>query len=112
MNPEIKQEWVAALRSGKYKQGRKRLNTDDKYCCLGVLCEIAVAHGITEKATPSDLFNITCYGGCNTSSLPREVVEWSGVSAYGDLSGQRSLSELNDIGRSFSEIATIIEAEL
>jgi hypothetical protein len=33
-------EWIAALRSGKYKQGRNALCKDGKYCCLGVACEI------------------------------------------------------------------------
>lgn len=41
MNADIKTRWVAALRSGGYKQGRVCLRTkDDKYCCLGVLCDI------------------------------------------------------------------------
>jgi hypothetical protein len=35
-----KTKWVAALRSGKYRQGTGRLRTKDGgYCCLGVLCE-------------------------------------------------------------------------
>lgn len=43
MNPEWKKKWVEALRSGKYKQGKEALCFGDKYCCLGVLCEIAGA---------------------------------------------------------------------
>lgn len=43
---ELKQKWLDALRSGKYKQGRKALHSDkyedgDRYCCLGVLCKVA-----------------------------------------------------------------------
>lgn len=41
---KIKNAWVKALRSGKYKQGEMKLiqggKTNKKYCCLGVLCEI------------------------------------------------------------------------
>lgn len=38
---EFKKKWIAALRSGDYKQGHKMLKSkDDKYCCLGVACEI------------------------------------------------------------------------
>src|SRR5690242_19381506 len=39
MTPEIKQRWIAALRSGKYKQGTGTLRSEDgeRYCCLGVL---------------------------------------------------------------------------
>jgi len=42
MNKGLVRQWVEALRSGKYKQGRKALrNIDDSYCCLGVLCDIS-----------------------------------------------------------------------
>lgn len=44
MKPELKKRWVKALRSGKYKQGKNYLRRQtpegDRYCCLGVLCEI------------------------------------------------------------------------
>lgn len=47
MNQEIKKRWVAALRSGDYKQGTGALrNADNKFCCLGVLCDLhSKAHG-------------------------------------------------------------------
>ena len=39
MTPELKAQWIAALRSGEYTQGRGALKTGDGgYCCLGVLC--------------------------------------------------------------------------
>lgn len=42
----FKRKWLAALRSGKYKQGK--LNLYDKkydvYCCLGVACDIVGYH--------------------------------------------------------------------
>ena len=46
MNKENVKKWIAALRSGEFKQGKKRLRNLDTmgnktYCCLGVLCEIA-----------------------------------------------------------------------
>lgn len=41
MNEERKAEWIAALESGEFKQGKSRLrNDDDTYCCLGVACEV------------------------------------------------------------------------
>lgn len=50
MNTELIQEWVDALRSGDYKQtsgvlGRER-DGERSYCCLGVLCQVAVGHDI------------------------------------------------------------------
>ena len=40
MNKEVKAKWIEALESGKYKQGQEQLRNRDKYCCLGVLCDI------------------------------------------------------------------------
>ena len=40
LNKPIIQKWIRALRSGRYKQTRKFLRSDGKYCCLGVLCNI------------------------------------------------------------------------
>ena len=40
MTPEIKTAWLAALRSGEYKQTQKTLKNATGYCCLGVLCHV------------------------------------------------------------------------
>lgn len=40
MKTEWKEPWASALESGRFNQGRGRLNEQDRYCCLGVLCEI------------------------------------------------------------------------
>ncbi len=41
MNPNVKEKWVKALRSGHYQQGKGMLRThDDAFCCLGVLCDL------------------------------------------------------------------------
>ena len=37
--PRIEQ-WVAALRSGGYKQIRKEFRSEHGHCCLGVACEL------------------------------------------------------------------------
>jgi len=39
----FKEKWVAALRSGEFKQGRGKLcnMTDNTFCCLGVACIVA-----------------------------------------------------------------------
>jgi hypothetical protein len=45
---ELITEWVAALRSGDYKQGSGYLHRvdDDSYCCLGVACEVLRKRGL------------------------------------------------------------------
>lgn len=42
MDQEIKKQWLDALRSGKYAQGKSKLKnvSNGEYCCLGVLCEV------------------------------------------------------------------------
>jgi hypothetical protein len=46
-----KEEWIEALRSGNYEQTQGALRKDDKFCCLGVLCDIS---GEGEWASESD----------------------------------------------------------
>src|SRR6202034_2277081 len=43
---EVRELWVKTLLSGEYKQGTDYLQKDGKFCCLGVLCEIAVKKGV------------------------------------------------------------------
>lgn len=47
MKKALKAKWVAALRSGKYKQGEEYLkltgSAGNTFCCLGVLCDISPA---------------------------------------------------------------------
>jgi hypothetical protein len=44
MSSELKEKWLAALRSGHYRQGNGRLHQysldGDCYCCLGVLADV------------------------------------------------------------------------
>lgn len=55
MNQELKDRWVTALLSDKYTQGRGRLQTNDnKFCCLGVLCDILQPEGWIEEPSDED----------------------------------------------------------
>lgn len=105
MNPEWKEKWIKALRSGEYEQGVNRLKRDGKFCCLGVLCDIS---GMAE-------WEGNAYMG-NESILPYELAEKMGITPWGDLAFGLTfgltLTHLNDSGRSFGDIADIIEKEL
>lgn len=111
MNAEIKKLWVAALRSGDYKQGRSRLRNsyDNKFCCLGVLCNLhAQMHpDIAAKQTSSAMyFGEDCY-------LPKKVKQWAQLFERNPSVNSSSLVELNDENRmSFSDIADVIERYL
>ncbi len=116
MNPEIKAKWVAALRSGKYKQGESALRIDQTYCCLGVLCALyAKDYGKRWSAALSYDDPDNGRGGFPSDS----VVEWAGlpqrdphVRVQGDEPYDSTLAEQNDMGATFKEIADIIEREL
>ena len=106
MKEEVKDLWVAALRGGKYEQGKGHLRCGPMYCCLGVLCDLL--------AVPvRDHGNCYAFGDeVTTAYLPASAMDASGIiSVDGSLPGGcESLSTLNDRGTPFLDIATIIEA--
>lgn len=121
MNKKIAARWVNALRSGDFTQTIEYLQDDGGYCCLGVLCELAVKSGAIPKPNePNEDFlkgQIRRYGvgeSIEDQVLPRQVMLWAGISSSGgkfeNSEGAFDLTELNDNGNSFEEIADIIEA--
>lgn len=105
-----------ALRSGEYAQGKNVLHQGDKFCCLGVLCDLAVRQGVAVDVGSKLIMRygeIVTYDD-NGSLLPDPVMEWAGLGAASPyiFSAQRSLTGLNDGGRTFTEIADLIEADL
>jgi len=116
MNQVVKQKWVAALRSGKFVQGRSKLKHVSKegnqHCCLGVLCEVHDQEY-----------------GCEQSFIglegfpPEHVMNWAELPDAANLQftfvrddGQKfkeSLIYLNDVRMyDFNQIADLIEAQL
>jgi len=92
MNPEVKQLWLNALRSGKYTQGKSLLRpTESTYCCLGVLCQIAEERDICKYIPSEDHAGFTIQypdvfqdGFCDgnvyeDSELPWVVKQWAGL---------------------------------
>jgi hypothetical protein len=126
MDPEVKARWIAALRSGEYKQGCDVLRTlNDEFCCLGVLCDLyAKEHGINWTGRQWG----TSGGACVLADLggfyypPDAVREWASfhedkqLVSIGELT--TSLPAHNDgrgrnaVPRTFAEIADAIEAQL
>jgi hypothetical protein len=103
MNPQIKQKWLSALRSGEYQQGRCYLRTNSGFCCLGVLCDL---YG-KEHNVEWELVGAGTYYEFQDEPelLPLSVAEWAGVDRHRSL----TLGELNDTGSTFNEIADLIE---
>jgi hypothetical protein len=87
---ELRQKWVAALRSGAYQQTKRHLKDDAGYCCLGVLLECAGKRFILDDfPTESQLA---------TMGLNEEVAH--------------ELAEHNDNGMPFGLIADYIEEKV
>ena len=86
-------EWIAALRSDKYSQGRRGMLFDGfDHCCLGVLCDIA---GV-------DLEQYGSWSGL--ARCPNELV----VAIPRELRSR--LANLNDSGKyDFNQIADFLE---
>lgn len=138
MNQDIKKRWVDALRSGEYEQAKNYLSTPDGYCCLGVLCEIAVEDGVVFKDDETYFSKEEPQNDFSAEELPRAVIEWAGLedenhaeNPLSDVKYARNandvsihlprpagrenahLSELNDdMGFDFKMIADVVERTL
>lgn len=105
--------WIAALRSGRYAQGKRVLRkTDDRvdaHCCLGVGCRIFRIRG-------SIIGPVWGYGKSEQDAIaPNELVEKLALhNAKGWIKGRRlcwasTLAGANDEGATFKEIADFCE---
>lgn len=116
MKQAVKDKWVKALRSGKYRQGRGSLQVNDAFCCLGVLCDLAVKDGVKLKVELSELTGEISYDNC-TGYPPLSVINWAGLDDPNPRlppTGNRpgNLAACNDSGYTFPEIAHLIEENL
>lgn len=130
MKKEVADIWIKALRSGKYKQGKYVLHTDDnKFCCLGVLCDV---YNKEQKKNKKKTLKVSCADNDDglkcfkynneCSYLPKIVRDWAGIkSDRGYLEIEEdytdSLAGLNDgdidtNGKTFKQIAKIIETHV
>ena len=115
MNPQIKQKWVDALRSGDYKQGQDHLRTNSGFCCLGVLCDLYAKENQLEweHSSYKDVYMFQD----TVAFLPLSVIEWSDIADSNPLVNYEpgeicTLADLNDKGSTFIEIADLIEEHL
>lgn len=110
LNVDAKKKWLEALRSGEYEQGRGALQKGGMFCCLGVLCEVAVKEDIIPP--PSiDVFDTATYDGSYRVTIPGAVSDWAFELRRGD--EVSNLMQMNDSGKnSFSDIADYIEENM
>lgn len=108
---KLLQEWVKALRSGKYLQGKGKLYKIDRkgkerYCCLGVLGQIA---GMRKSELENNIAGLLPSEflqekelSCLITQLPESFDE--------EIVDQSTLAEMNDGGTRFKTIANLIES--
>lgn len=112
MNQNAK-KLVEALRSGEFSQVGRYLHTPDGYCCLGVATELYLReHGGEWEPHQSVGETIHWYEFDDLDAvLSPKVQDWLGFrTSRGDFS-TNSLASLNDSGKTFKEIADVIESE-
>lgn len=111
MKKEIKDKWVEALRSGDYPQTKGCLRNTKGFCCLGVASDLYVKEvgGKWEQTGYRDEFQFLG----NTAALSEKVRVWLGMSSssglFKDGDKVERLTDLNDNGIMFKEIADIVE---
>lgn len=108
MKPEIKAKWLEALRGGEYRQAKGALRKANRFCCLGVLCNL---HALAHPKIAARECSPTQYMG-ETGFLPTAVQKWADIGHRGFLPDGLSLTTLNDNGETFKEIADVIEKQL
>lgn len=130
MNPEVKQKWIDALRSGKYEQGSEKLRTVSGYCCLGVLCDLyAQEHNTQWEFRGNEETNLQpkdyWYFEDQSEFVPESVMDWAGFTENcpvvkidveeGDEDSwfyHEGLADLNDSGYTFNELSKLIQEQL
>lgn len=103
---------AAALRSGKYRQGRGKLVTHaggrDYYCCLGVAgCVI----GMTNEELYGETSEILMYDDVLSQKYSNIQLDDRHAEAFGFTAEEQDAlaNRLNDGGYSFAQIADTIE---
>ena len=105
MNHVTFEDWMTALRSGKYAQGRGGLRSPrDTFCCLGVLADLIDPDGWTKEPVKGWY----AWG-------PRDVVSYltprqDGTPDWFTEYMKRSGAQLNDVGADFLEVADELES--
>lgn len=126
----IKDKWLKALRSGRYPQGFGRLRTaSGGYCCLGVLSKIQkrladnngtcfdgpydhTARSPLSTCFLSDDNPVVCALG-NNGAFPKgvsvKIIQPSNANNFSPLNICLSLTDCNDDGMSFKQLAEVID---
>jgi hypothetical protein len=113
MKTELKQKWLAALRSGEYRQGMRNLKYNQEgevyHCCLGVLAEMADPKSLQRDEFVDEVFMYqkSSWVGLYRIEGAEEIFDYLSEDM------QKILWRMNDVEKeSFPEIADWIEANV
>lgn len=126
MDPVVRDLWVAALRSGRFPQGTGALTRFDgpeetpRHCCLGVLCELALAASVPLRTRTRRWQDDEPYERIyddQDNYPPPAVRDWAGLADRDPVVVYRGdpvrLSDLNDcVQLPFRDVADLIEEQL
>lgn len=126
MNTDLKAKWISALRSGEFEQGDGLLHnqSENTYCCLGVLCKVMGAEFGPATVQTNDeefprTYNFVPHVGDKILSNGYSEELNDSLCLEIDMPDQTKLIQMNDgnieLGidkHSFSEIADYIEKNL
>ncbi len=103
---EVYRLWIKELRSGNYLQGegslkQTRYTEKDRFCCLGVLCDLAVKDGGDDWGTKNG-------PKAENYFLPEKIRFFMGLTKH----EMKKLADDNDNGASFKELADHIEKKI
>lgn len=122
MNPLVKEIWVKALKSNKYRKGSGRLRRfaylkgeQDLFCVIGVLCDLYAEVG-PERWQLSLSAGGYSFDG-ESENVPVAVQKWAGLSSEIPVvrykNRKMALTYLNDNEElSFEALAELIEKQL
>jgi hypothetical protein len=117
------QQWITALRSGGYNQGTGCLHSSDGFCCLGVAAkefltdDVVVAEHFSDYVSAEHMWSYDD----ETDMAPDYVMKALGLYdnngtsetqliAPVDIADSLMLTTMNDNGKTFEQIADILEA--
>lgn len=113
MKRSLRDKWCAALRDGSYKQGTSRLRTpDNKFCCWGVFCDL-IDPSLWKQVNKVDTYNHWEYNNSTLMPSAKILTENLGDNEFTLDNNLHSISgylaNQNDAGKTFLEIADLIE---
>lgn len=115
MKKELKERWIEALLSKKYRQGKNKLrSTSNDYCCLGVLCDISrLGHWVKHHDSRLEIyFYHVPQLGCNADAYYTLLYNAIGKE-LGLLNEEiNELCHMNDTKVPFERIALWIEKHI